>query len=432
MDKKEKATERIVIVGGGVAGLALASELGKKLGKVGRPTITLVDRGPLHVWKPMLHEFAAGTADPHDRGIAFPVQARRRGFAFVPGEMTTFDPTLGTLTLKFPGDTGEAQDLRKVSYDTLVLATGSRANDFGTPGVSEHCHYVDDLRNALVFNEALRREIGKSVFAHEPISIAIVGGGATGVELAAEVRKLVQVGASFGASDLEARLQVTLIESNGRILKAMDERSAMRAAKRLEDVGVRIMCNQRVVSVDADGLDLSDGQRIAANLKVWAAGVRSNLALQENQFSNLTRSGQLVVDHFLHVKGLQGVFALGDCSALQATGSSDALPPTAQVASQQASYLARAIIQRYKGREFTEPFRFIDRGSLVSLGAYGSFGLLPEKGFAPSILISGLWASALHPLFYRAHTLRILGPALGLVGWVRDGLTSLLRPRIKF
>ncbi|MEM1050468.1 MAG: NAD(P)/FAD-dependent oxidoreductase [Pseudomonadota bacterium] len=431
MADNDSALKRIVVVGGGVGGLALVSDLGRSLGRQKRAHITLIDRGPLHVWKPMLHEFAAGTADPHDKGLAFPVQARRNHFAFVPGEMASLDHASRAITIGFPGTFDHRPPQRTVRYDRLVLALGSRANDFGTPGAHQHCHFIDDLRNALEFNEMLRTEVAKQVFTQGPIRVAIVGGGATGVELAAEIRKLIEVGASFGASDLEKQLDVTLIEANSRILKAIDETGAARAAERLKGLGVRIVCNQRVESVDERGFELPGGERIDAALKVWAAGVRAGQLLSDARGLAVNRSGQVQVDAWLRAKDVDGIYALGDCSSLVPDGAEAPLPPTAQVASQQAAYLAKAIMDDIQGKP-SEPFHYNDRGSLVSLGAYGSYGSLPKKGFVPSILISGMWASMLHPLFFRIHMFRLLGPILGCVGWLRDGLTSWLRPRIKF
>lgn len=435
MGEPASQTHRIVIVGGGVGGLALASQLAKRLGKTGKAAVTLVDRGPLHVWKPMLHEFAAGTADPHDKGLAFPVQARRCGFTFAPGDLVAFHPSARKISVRLPGTSESNRLIREVPYDRLILAMGSHANDFGTSGAKEHCHFIDDLHNALQFNEALRAEIANHAFSGGRITVAIVGGGATGVELAAEIRKLIEVGASFGIPDLKVRLDVTLIEANSRILKSMDKAAANLAADRLKTLGVRILCNERVSAVDETGCILSEGRRVDAGLMVWTAGVAAGALLRKTAALPLSRSGQVVTDDHLRVKGFEEVYAIGDCSSFHPSNEARPLPPTAQVASQQADYLAKLIAIEITGKSTDArlgPFQYQDRGSLVSLGAYGSFGVLPKKGFVPSLVVRGAWASILHPLFFRIHMFRMLGPLLGTISWLRDGLTRILRPGIKF
>ncbi|MEM9311583.1 MAG: NAD(P)/FAD-dependent oxidoreductase [Pseudomonadota bacterium] len=423
--------QRILIVGGGVGGLALANRLSARLGRKRKAEIALVDHSPMHVWKPMLHEFAAGTAEPSDRGINFPVQARRRGFRFIPGTLTSIDRVSNSIEVALPRSSAQHGNVRRFEFDRLVLAIGGRANDFGTPGAKEHCLLVDDLKSALALNDALRAEILERAFSNEDIRIAIVGGGATGVELAAEIRKLIAIGSSYGIDHLESLLKVTLIEANERILKAFDEVSAKRVEDKLRSLGVRIECERRVTEVDAAGFVFSDGRRIDAALKVWAAGVAAPPALKTLDGVELNRSGQALVDEHLRVQGTLHIFAMGDCCSFMPRGEDLPLPATGQVASQQATFLATALEADLDGRALPA-FEYEDRGGLVSLGMYGGFGSLPNKGFVPEILISGRWARFIHPLFFRAHMFQMLGFWRGALSWLRDTITAWLHPGIRF
>ncbi|MBE7211711.1 MAG: FAD-dependent oxidoreductase, partial [Gluconacetobacter diazotrophicus] len=182
---------RLVIVGGGVAGLEIATRLGRSLGRSGAAEITLVDRGLSHVWKPMLHTIAAGTAHPDREKIGFLAQAARNGFRFHPGALESVDRANRVLHLGGFDDGSGSPALpagRELGYDALVLAVGSRANDFGTPGVKEHAVFLDSLPEADGFFIRFRRALVEAMEAARPFDLAIVGGGATGVELAAEIK----------------------------------------------------------------------------------------------------------------------------------------------------------------------------------------------------------------------------------------------------
>src|ERR1700758_3592488 len=176
------SSHHIVVVGGGIAGLAIAS----KLPRTGRTPIalTLMDREPAYVWKPMLHAIAAGTSDFSQQETNYIAQARDCHFVFHPGELKGIDRDaqrlqLGPLMIGGRSIVPE----RTISYDTLILATGSQANVFGTPGVRQYCHMVDSRSQALDLNREIRTRLLESLAASTTLSIAVVGGGATGVEM---------------------------------------------------------------------------------------------------------------------------------------------------------------------------------------------------------------------------------------------------------
>src|SRR5215471_4713860 len=211
---------RILFVGGGIAGLILVTRLGHLLGRRDLARVTLIDRSWIHVWKPMLHTFAAGTWNMYEQQVQFVAHARRHHFEYVPGRLEAIDRAARHIHLAPLVVAGEVvTGGRKLDYDVLVLAFGSRANDFGTPGVVEHCHFIDSHDQADSFNARLRAQVVRSFAKGDDIDIAIVGGVATGVELAAELSRMIDLAAGYG----EADIRLKLLEGAPRILSAFPE-----------------------------------------------------------------------------------------------------------------------------------------------------------------------------------------------------------------
>ncbi|HWV10067.1 MAG TPA: FAD-dependent oxidoreductase, partial [Pseudomonas sp.] len=186
-------SHRIVIVGGGAGGLELATRLGRTLGKRGQARITLVDANLTHIWKPLLHEVAAGSLNSSEDELNYVAQAKWNRFEFQLGRMSGLDRAARQITLAATLDErgGVLMPERQLSYDSLVIAVGSTTNDFGTPGAAEHCIFLDTREQAERFHRQLlshylRAHAGQGENT-EQVSVAIVGAGATGVELAAEL-----------------------------------------------------------------------------------------------------------------------------------------------------------------------------------------------------------------------------------------------------
>lgn len=422
---------RIAIVGAGIAGLVLATRLGHRLGKRGKARILLIDREPTHVWKPMLHTFAAGTWNIYQQQVQLLAHARTHHFDYVPGQLDYIDPAgrrLRLAPLVLSGETiAEARD---IPFDVAVLAYGSRANDFGTPGVVQHCHFIDGQQQADAFNMRLRAYVARSFSGVGEVQIAIVGGGATGVELAAELSRMIDLASGYGANGIQTRLRLTLLESGPRILGAFPDDVAASATAQLRALGVEVRTGVRVVSADAAGFALADGGRVEAPLKVWAAGIRASSVLAESGFQ-LNGVGQIVVADNLIVEGQQRIFALGDCASLVPESAARPLPATAQVANQQALHLARHLpAWLLEGRE-PPAFRFRDLGSLVSLSDYNAFGTLGRFGFFQARFIKGRFAQLSHAWLYRQHQVSLHGVSRAALLWVADRLNAMVRPRIR-
>jgi NADH dehydrogenase len=426
----EKAPN-IVIVGGGVAGLAMATRLGDMLGRRGRARVTLIDRSWFHVWKPMLHTFAAGTWNIYQQQVHYLAHARSHHFEYVPGQVDAIDrmarhirmaPLSAGAEILAPG--------RDLDYDVLVLAFGSRANDFDTPGVAEHCQFIDSQDQAESFNTRLRAQVVRSLAERGSIDIGIVGGGATGVELAAELSRMVELASSYGGADIRHRLRVTLMESGPRILGAFPEKVSTSVISELRKLGVNVRTGVKVVSANPEGYLLEGGESIPAALKVWAAGIRASSNFDQSGLE-LNRAGQIVIGTDLMAKGDQHIFALGDCATFLPEGGERPLPASAQVASQQALHLIRHLPAFLRKGTPVPPFRFQDFGALVALSQYNAFGTLGRFGFFKGGFIKGRFAQLSHAVLYRRHQLSLHGPFRAALLWVAERINALVQPRIR-
>jgi NADH:quinone reductase (non-electrogenic) len=427
----KKLAPQIVIVGGGVAGLILATKLGHSLGRRGLARISLIDRSWTHIWKPMLHTFAAGTWNIYEQQIQYVAHAHDHHFEYIPGRLDRIERAARRVHLAPLQVAGEVvAGGRELEYDVLILAFGSRANDFGIPGVLEHCHFIDSQDQADSFNSRLRAQVVRSLAQGGNIDIAIVGGGATGVELAAELSRMVELAAGYGEADMRRRLRVTLLETAPRILTAFPEAVSAGATSELRALGVDVRTGVKVVAADAAGFVLEGGERVPANLKVWAAGIRASISFDQSGLE-LSRAGQIVVGPNLLAKGEQHIFALGDCASLLPEGAERPLPSTAQVANQQALHLVRYLPTWLRKGKPVPPFRFRDFGGLVALSEYNAFGTLGRFGFFKGSFIKGRFAQLSHAVLYRRHQLSLHGPYRTALLWLAERINALVQPRIR-
>jgi NADH:quinone reductase (non-electrogenic) len=281
---------RIVVVGGGAGGLELVTRLGDAFGRRGRADIALVEKARTHLWKPLLHEVAAGSMDVSRHELDYLAQAYWHGFRYRFGEMIGLDRArhLVHLAANFDEEGRLITPERSVGYDTLVIAVGSVSNDFGTPGVAEHAICLDTSEQAQRFN---RRLINACLRAHtqaEPVRlgqlhVVVIGGGATGTELSAELHRTVRGVVAFGLDKIDPNkdIKITLIEAADRIVPMLPKRLSDSTARLLGELGVEVRTGARVTEVTRDGVRLPDNEFIPSELVVWSAGVRGPDVLKD-------------------------------------------------------------------------------------------------------------------------------------------------------
>ena len=430
---------RIIIVGGGAAGLELATKLGDRLGKRKAASIMLLDRSRTHVWKPLLHELAAGSLDSAVDAVEYGAHARRHHYKYRIGAMYGIDRARKRIHVESTHDDvgREVIPRRTFGYDTLVLAVGSISNDFGTPGAKEHAIALDTAEQASRFNRDMINACLRANAQREPLRAgqlhcAIVGAGATGVELAAELHRTMRDLAAYGLDriDFDKSIKLTVIEAGPRILPPLPERISRPTHELLEQLGIRILLGRQVTEVRADGLVLNGVDFIPAEMKVWAAGIKAPDFMTTLDGLEVDRINRIVVRETLQANGDDDVFAVGDCACYVQPGGKGPLPARAQSAHQMAATVSRSIRNRVRG-EPPVAFRYRDFGSLVNLSEYGTFGHLLDSSTGRSVKVAGLFARTMYKALYRMHLASVHGPMKAGVGVVVEAITRRSEPRVK-
>lgn len=419
---------RIVIVGGGAGGLELATRLGRKFGRRGTAEVTLIDSKRTHIWKPKLHEIAAGSMDIGDHEVAYLAQAHWHGFRFRIGQMTGLDRSAREVHVApFVDEDGkEVTPARSFPYDTLVIAVGSQSNDFGTPGVREHALKLETVADARRFqmrmvNACVRAHAQGTPLRPEQLHVAIIGAGATGVELAAELHHTTREVVAYGLDrvDADKDIKLALIEAAPRVLPALPERLSASTERLLRKLGVEVHTEAKVAEVLADGVRLADGRILPAELVVWAAGVKAADFLTRLDGLETNRINQLVVRQTLQTTADDAIFAMGDCAACPWPEKNGFVPPRAQAAHQQASHLYKQLQRRIAGKP-VQDYRYRDFGSLVSLGEFSTVGNMMGGLTKGDLFIEGWFARMMYSSLYKMHE-------LALHGWVKVTLDTLAR-----
>ena len=412
------ALHRIVVVGGGAGGLELATRLGDKLGRGNRAHITLIEKARTHFWKPHLHEIAAGSMDLGVYETNFLAQSHWHYFRYRVGEMIGLDRKRRVVTVApfIDEDGDKVTPQREFSYDTLVIAVGSLTNDFGTPGVKEYAIALETPAQAERFH---RRLVNAYIRAHaqadplrpHQLQVAIIGAGATGVELAAELHNTTRTLVSYGLDriDPEKDMKLILIEAADRIVPALPQRLSEAAAELLATLNVNVRTAARVSEVLPDGVRLAPGEIIPAELVVWAAGVKAPDFLKDLDGLETSRINQLVVLPTLQTTRDENIFAIGDCAACPWLGKEGVpVPPRAQAAHQQATHMVKQIESRLRHRSLAQ-WRYRDFGSLVSLGEYSVVGNLMGSLTGSNLWIEGWFARMMYVSLYKMHELALHG-----------------------
>ena len=424
MPKPTANAPRVLVVGGGIAGVVLAT----KLGQAGRTDVTLVDKSLSHVWKPTMHTIAAGTSSAERQRLSLLALAKRNGFTFWPGSLEEVDRdarrvALGPFAAPPPGEARAVA--HALPYDALVLAVGSRANDFGTAGVAEHCWTVDDLVEAEDFRTRLRRSMFTAGDGRT-VDVAIVGGGATGVELAAELKRAIDLVSGYGPPEMAHALRLTLLEAGPRLLPAFPAHIAAAATRTLTRLGIAVRTGATVTLADADGFTLEDGTRVAASLKVWAAGVkapdvlvahRGPGAIEDRPARRVGEAADHAGPRDLRARRLREPACR---RRPPGAGNRPGGPPAGALPREPlGGHAGGAPVPAgapRRGGEVT-PFRYHDRGSIVSLSDYNGWGTFGHYAFGGGPL-KGLSARWAHALLYRQHRFALLGAPRGAVDWL--------------
>ncbi len=364
--------DRVVIVGGGFAGLAAARRLG------GEPVeVEVVDQHNFHTFQPLLYQVATAGLDPAD--VAYPIRTvlrRVRNVRFVHGRVSGFDLSARTVLL---------EDGREFSYDHLIVASGATAATFGVPGVVDHALFLYTLNDARwVRNQvlaALERSDAASPDGTLAPVIVVVGGGPTGVETAGAMSELIDIAIRHDRLRLDPdHTRVILLDAKERVLPGFSPAASAYAERTLRARGVEVRLGLGVETVSAAGVTLAGGELVTASVVIWAAGVTVDGTVAADLTGRRGPGGRVVVEPDLSLPGHPEVFVVGDAAAvpdpdgtalgeghLEPGGTRPLLPQLAQVAIQSGDHAARQVVGRLESRPTTS-FSYHDKGVMATIG----------------------------------------------------------------
>jgi NADH:ubiquinone reductase (H+-translocating) len=381
---------RIVIVGGGFAGIAAARALRRADAE-----ITLIDQRNHHIFQPLLYQVAAAVLSPAE--IAAPIrqlEAKQRNLSVVLGEVTNIDLNSRTIDATCSGVSA-----RKLPFDYLVVATGMRPSYFGHDEFSQYAPALKNLNDAETIRSKilsafeLAEESDEESERLRQMTFILVGGGPTGVELAGSMAHMISVTFRKNFRHIDpAKSKIVLIEGGDRILPTFAETLSKRATKRLQKLGVSVRTGVKVEKVDGDGV-IASGQRIASATVLWTAGVAAS-PLAKTLGAKTDRAGRVVVDPYLNVPNNPDVFVVGDAASIMQKGRP--VPGVAQAAIQQGRYVGRLISRRLKGRQPKRAFKYFDKGTMAVVGK--NFAVLETRYLRTSGFLTWLAWAFIHVL----------------------------------
>ena len=418
MGTDTKSLHHIVIVGGGAGGLELATRLGDSLGKSKKAMITLIDSTKTHVWKPLLHEIAAGSMNPDKHQLEYLAQAHWHHFRSRLGRMDGINREKKEIYIAphYDEDNVEVIARRTFNYDTLVIAIGSTTNDFGIKGALEYSIALDTQSQAEKFHRRLHNALLRAHTQAEPLRIGqldvvIVGAGATGVELAAELYKTTRELTAYGLDEIDADrdIKISIIEASDRVLPALPSKLSLAVDAELKKLKVNVLTSERVTEVSDKGVYTHSGRFIPSELVVWAAGIKAPDFLTQLDGLETNRINQLVVKQTLQTTVDENIFAFGDCAACPWLGHDGSVPPRAQAAHQQASLLFKSMKKRVNNRANLPDYHYRDYGSLINLSRYSTVGSLMGSLSGGSMYIEGLFARMMYQSLYKMHLMTLHG-----------------------
>ncbi|WP_299807933.1 NAD(P)/FAD-dependent oxidoreductase [uncultured Shewanella sp.] len=425
----------IVIVGGGAGGMEIATKLGHQLGRKGKARVTLIDCAESHIWKPLLHEVATGALDIGIDAISYRGHAASHGYHFQQGAMTDLNRDTKQVVLA-PINDEKGRELlpaRHIDYDYLVIAIGSIANDFNITGVRDHCVFLDSTEQAMEIRTMLLNKFMRYASHHQlddKIKIAVVGAGATGVEMSAEMHHAVDQLRGFGYKIDSSLLEITLIEADERILpKVEKEEISASVAKELTGIGVNVMTNTRINQVTEEGLHTSEGEFIPSDMVIWSTGVKAPDFLKDIGGLESNHINQVMVQQNMQTTRDPAIFAIGDCAACpQEDGSW--VPPRGQSARQMALMTADNIKLLLAGKPASNNYVYKDLGSLVNLSKFHTVGNLMSF-MGGGVMVEGKIARFVYTSLYRRHLIELHGPIKGTLLMFAKGISRIVHPHLK-
>jgi NADH dehydrogenase len=373
--------------------------------------------------------------DKNSDGVDYRIHAARHNYQFQLGTMSDIDHK--NKLIKLDPILDEQDEIlipnREISYDFLVLAIGSVSNDFGTPGVSKNTYFLDSLAQAERFHKALLNQllrINQQSDLSSTLKVAIVGGGATGTELAAELHHVANLARSYGMPKMSSkRLVISIIEAGERILPALPEKIANSAKGALTKLGIHVLEGTRIIKAQKEGFVTQEDVLIEADLLVWAAGVKAPDFIQNLNIFETNRTQQILVNANLQSTVSDQIFVIGDCCGFKQEDGTW-VPPRAQSAHQMAGVAAINLKNIIKSKPLVN-YCYTDYGSLVHLSKYSTVGSLMGSLSNSSMFIEGRLARLVYVSLYNMHQFSVHGWRKGLLVLLSRKLSNIVGAKLK-
>ncbi len=365
---------RVVIIGGGFAGLALIEGLKKK-----DVQVVLIDKNNFHQFQPLLYQVATSGLEPDS--IVFPYRKQIAGYKNVVFRMAEVEE-IETSTKTIITDKGT------LKYDYLVLATGTTTNFFGMKEVEQHSLGLKDIRDSLNIRHMMLQNLEQAAITcntkeREALtSFVIVGGGPAGVEMAGALAEFCKYILPKDYPEYDPTImKIYLVEASKQTLAVMSDKASVKTKEYLEALNVNILLNEVVTAYDGTTVSTKSGKKIQAKNFIWTAGVRGQMPKGLDKQNNIVNGNRLKVDENLRVEAFENVFAMGDIAAVITDTTPKGHPQVAQPAIQQGRYLARTLLNIINNKP-SKPFTYIDKGSLATVGKRKAVADLTKFSFA--------------------------------------------------
>ena len=422
---------RIVIIGGGIAGLELATSLGKQLGKTGEASITLIDKYLTHIWKPLLHEIAVGSSNIEDNAVDYIFHGKKNFYRFQLGTLIGLNRQKKEVIIEVNQivDKNNVKKEKNIAYDILIITIGSISNNYNIPGTDKYCYYLDSLEQATKLQQDFLNYIVSSNNDKKNYNIGIIGAGATGVELAAEVYSAIHEGNKYNIQSHERRVNISIIESCNRLLPALPQITSHFILNKLKNIGINILLNEKVIKVTHQGIHTASGTFISAEFKIWSAGIRGESVLSKLDGLKVTNSCRLLINNKLQTTLDDSIYAIGDCSACF-IDQKNIVPARAQAAHQESVFLKKQIIERIRNKRSTKTFHYHDNGSIISLGGQGTILHIIFKQ-CKNIFMKGISARLIYRLLYKIHQVKLSGLFYVLIQSFSKLISKCIKAKIK-
>lgn len=420
--------QKIVIIGGGIAGLGLAIKLGKKLKNKKKYEIILVDKQKGHIWKPMLHKIASGNINYNYEIVSYLFHAKKNNFSFILGKMIKINRKEKHVIIQEKHNKKEKTE-NKIKFDILIIAIGSVTNDFNIPGVINNCLFLDNQKQANNFYKKMLNKFKENLIKNKKTKIAIVGGGLTGVELSTEILNTINKLEKYKFYKInKKKISITIIESENNILPKLPFKISKIIHKNLEKLGIYIKTNTKIKKIENKTVETELKEKIKFDIITWTTGIKISDSMKNIGGLITNKNNQLIIKKTLQTKTDKNIFAIGDCASYE---EENKIQPRAQNAHQMTKTCYKNIILLINKSKKLKKYKYKDYGYLISLSSFKTIGIFHKILFLKEIILNGKIAELIYISLYKIHLINIHGFIKTILIILTNIINKKIKPKLK-